>query len=256
MQNQLANAPTDGPLIDTFGRIADDLRISVTDRCNFRCTYCMPAEGLQWLPKEEILTFEELTRLLALFVGLGVRGAQGDGRGAHGPRRPPEARPDVPRGRPGARHLDHDERAPARPPRRAAGRGRRGPRDGLLRFTAAAPLRRDDAARRARQGPRRDPGRGVGRPRADQDQHGRDRRHERRRGRRLRAMGARDRLRGAVHRVHAAGRTTRMGAREGRARRSDPRGDRRRVPARRTVTTPPSPRRPTGSPTTRPARSV
>jgi cyclic pyranopterin phosphate synthase len=74
MQNQLAPAPADGPLIDTFGRIADDLRISVTDRCNFRCTYCMPAEGLQWLPKEEILTFEELTRLLGLFVGLGVRG--------------------------------------------------------------------------------------------------------------------------------------------------------------------------------------
>jgi cyclic pyranopterin phosphate synthase len=61
-------------LIDTFGRIADDLRISVTDRCNFRCTYCMPAEGLRWLPKDEILTFEELTRLLALFVRLGVRG--------------------------------------------------------------------------------------------------------------------------------------------------------------------------------------
>ena len=74
MQNQLPPAPADGPLIDTFGRIADDLRISVTDRCNFRCTYCMPAEGLQWLPKEEILTFEELTRLLALFVRLGVRG--------------------------------------------------------------------------------------------------------------------------------------------------------------------------------------
>jgi cyclic pyranopterin phosphate synthase len=65
--------PTDGPLIDTFGRIADDLRISVTDRCNFRCTYCMPAEGLQWLPKNELLTFEELTRMLALFVRLGVR---------------------------------------------------------------------------------------------------------------------------------------------------------------------------------------
>jgi cyclic pyranopterin phosphate synthase len=74
MQNQIAPSPTDGPLIDAFGRIADDLRISVTDRCNFRCTYCMPAEGLQWLPKEEILTFEELTRLLALFVRLGVRG--------------------------------------------------------------------------------------------------------------------------------------------------------------------------------------
>ena len=67
------DGPTDGPLIDTFGRVADDLRISVTDRCNFRCTYCMPAEGLAWLPKQEIMTFEELTRLLGIFVGLGVR---------------------------------------------------------------------------------------------------------------------------------------------------------------------------------------
>ncbi len=74
MQNQIPAAPGDGPLLDTFGRVADDLRISVTDRCNFRCTYCMPAEGLQWLPKDELLTFEELTRLLALFVSLGVRG--------------------------------------------------------------------------------------------------------------------------------------------------------------------------------------
>jgi cyclic pyranopterin phosphate synthase len=65
--------PTAGPLVDTFGRIADDLRISVTDRCNFRCTYCMPAEGLAWLPKAELLTFEELTRALRVFVGLGVR---------------------------------------------------------------------------------------------------------------------------------------------------------------------------------------
>src|SRR6266516_8018490 len=66
-------APSEGGLIDTFGRIADDLRISVTDRCNFRCTYCMPAEGLKWLPRHEILTFEELARLLAIFVRLGVR---------------------------------------------------------------------------------------------------------------------------------------------------------------------------------------
>ena len=65
--------PLDGPLVDTFGRVADDLRISVTDRCNFRCTYCMPAEGLAWLPKDEILTFEELTKVLSLFVSLGVR---------------------------------------------------------------------------------------------------------------------------------------------------------------------------------------
>jgi cyclic pyranopterin phosphate synthase len=65
--------PAEGPLVDSFGRVADDLRVSVTDRCNFRCTYCMPAEGLAWLPKSEILTFEESTRLLGIFVGLGVR---------------------------------------------------------------------------------------------------------------------------------------------------------------------------------------
>jgi cyclic pyranopterin phosphate synthase len=64
---------TSAPLVDGFGRVADDLRISVTDRCNFRCTYCMPAEGLRWLPRSELLTFEEMTRLLALFVRLGVR---------------------------------------------------------------------------------------------------------------------------------------------------------------------------------------
>jgi cyclic pyranopterin phosphate synthase len=64
---------TSEPLLDTFGRIADDLRISVTDRCNFRCTYCMPAEGLQWLPREEILTFEEIARLASVFRDLGVR---------------------------------------------------------------------------------------------------------------------------------------------------------------------------------------
>jgi cyclic pyranopterin phosphate synthase len=68
-----SSPPANGPLIDTFGRVADDLRISVTDRCNFRCTYCMPAEGVAWLPKSELLTFEELTRLLALLVRLGVR---------------------------------------------------------------------------------------------------------------------------------------------------------------------------------------
>jgi cyclic pyranopterin phosphate synthase len=68
-----AEPPSSGPLVDSFGRVADDLRISVTDRCNFRCTYCMPAEGLAWLPKSEILTFEELTHVLSVFVGLGVR---------------------------------------------------------------------------------------------------------------------------------------------------------------------------------------
>jgi len=74
MSNRLLPmTPGDGPLIDGFGRVADDLRVSVTDRCNFRCTYCMPAEGLAWLPRDELLTFEELTRVVAVFVRLGVR---------------------------------------------------------------------------------------------------------------------------------------------------------------------------------------
>jgi len=59
-------------LKDTFGRTIDDLRISLTDRCNFRCIYCMPAEGLPWLPRREILTYEEILRLARIFIGLGI----------------------------------------------------------------------------------------------------------------------------------------------------------------------------------------
>ena len=55
--------PTQGPLTDRFGRTATDLRISITDKCNLRCTYCMPAEGMQWLPRESLLTVEEIVRL-------------------------------------------------------------------------------------------------------------------------------------------------------------------------------------------------
>src|SRR6476660_4726697 len=60
-------------LPDQFGRLARDLRVSVTDRCNLRCTYCMPAEGLPWLPKPEMLTDEELLRVVGVFVALGVK---------------------------------------------------------------------------------------------------------------------------------------------------------------------------------------
>ncbi len=61
------------PLIDSFGRKVGDLRISVIDHCNFRCTYCMPAEGLPWLRRDELLTVDEIERLASLFVRLGVR---------------------------------------------------------------------------------------------------------------------------------------------------------------------------------------
>lgn len=61
-------------LIDQHGRVATDLRVSLTDRCNLRCEYCMPAEGLDWLPTEETLTDEELIRLIGIGVEiLGVR---------------------------------------------------------------------------------------------------------------------------------------------------------------------------------------
>jgi cyclic pyranopterin phosphate synthase len=60
------------PLFDGHGRRIGDLRVSVTDRCNFRCQYCMPAEGLPWLERSEILTFEEVERLVGLFVSMGV----------------------------------------------------------------------------------------------------------------------------------------------------------------------------------------
>jgi GTP 3',8-cyclase len=55
-------------LVDPFGRTVRDLRISVTDRCNFRCTYCMPEEGMQWLPRSELLSFEELERIARVCV--------------------------------------------------------------------------------------------------------------------------------------------------------------------------------------------
>src|SRR3954452_11160086 len=63
-----------GPLLDTFGRVATDLRVSLTDRCNLRCSYCMPAEGLEWLPNDEVLTDDAVVRLITVAVEmLGVR---------------------------------------------------------------------------------------------------------------------------------------------------------------------------------------
>jgi cyclic pyranopterin phosphate synthase len=62
-------------LVDPFGRVIEDLRISVTDRCNFRCTYCMPEEGMQWMPRSAVMSFEEIERLARIFVErFGVRG--------------------------------------------------------------------------------------------------------------------------------------------------------------------------------------
>jgi GTP 3',8-cyclase len=63
-----------GALVDRYGRVATDLRVSLTDRCNLRCSYCMPPEGLPWLPSAEILTDDEVIRLVRIAVErLGVR---------------------------------------------------------------------------------------------------------------------------------------------------------------------------------------
>src|SRR5688572_9741399 len=71
------SAPHSGPVADALGRPLRDLRISVTDRCNFRCTYCMPREMFgadhAFLPQSALLSFEEIARLAGIFTGLGVR---------------------------------------------------------------------------------------------------------------------------------------------------------------------------------------
>ena len=60
------------PLFDGHGRRISDLRVSVTDRCNFRCQYCMPADGLPWLERAEVLRFEEIERLVRVMASMGV----------------------------------------------------------------------------------------------------------------------------------------------------------------------------------------
>ncbi|MBK0330241.1 GTP 3',8-cyclase MoaA [Brachybacterium sp. MASK1Z-5] len=62
----------DGPLVDSFGRVHRDLRISLTDKCNLRCTYCMPAEGLPWLAKENVLTTDEIERVARVLARVGI----------------------------------------------------------------------------------------------------------------------------------------------------------------------------------------
>lgn len=68
-----AALPSTYTFTDSFGRRMEDLRVSVIDKCNFRCTYCMPAEGLPWLAKQQLLTFEEIERLVRIAVAHGVR---------------------------------------------------------------------------------------------------------------------------------------------------------------------------------------
>jgi len=73
MNETRSSEPVAGPLVDRFGRVATDLRVSLTDRCNLRCTYCMPEEGLDWLPRQQQLTDDEVVRLVGVAVSrLGI----------------------------------------------------------------------------------------------------------------------------------------------------------------------------------------
>src|SRR3989441_11229571 len=79
---RLGPPPMSDVLRDTFGRPLASLRVSVTDRCNMRCRYCMPEDDYVWLPRESILTFEEIARLVGVFAGLGVHKVRLTGGGA------------------------------------------------------------------------------------------------------------------------------------------------------------------------------
>src|SRR2546430_7597315 len=90
------------PLRDSWGREVKSLRVSVTDKCNFRCRYCMPAEGLEWLPRHEVLTFEEIERLVPILAAMGVdrgRLTGGEPPVRRGPPPPGRLPPPPPRGR-------------------------------------------------------------------------------------------------------------------------------------------------------------
>ena len=72
MQENLQPSASSQNVLDTFGRPLKSLRLSVTDRCNLRCSYCMPEEEYVWLPREDVLTFEEMAALSGYFTDLGV----------------------------------------------------------------------------------------------------------------------------------------------------------------------------------------
>ena len=202
------------PLRDGHGRLIGDLRLSVVDRCNFRCQYCMPADGLPWLDRSEILTFEECQRLVALLASMGVSDLRLTGG-------EPLVRREFPklvsmlRGVEGLREisvttngylLERDAEALVR-----AGVDRFNVSVDSLARDAFFKITRRDALAQVMRGLEAVAAFPGGRP--DQGQRDRDARLHRERGPPLLRAGPLDGLPGAVHRVHAAGRGRRVGAR-------------------------------------------
>ena len=232
-----STSPTrsEGPPDRPVGPPAPRPRISVTDRCNFRCTYCMPKEifgrDYAFLPRDQVLTFEEITRTAPIFVSLGVEKLRITGG-------EPTVRRDLARTRPHARrdrgrarpHAD-DEWVRART-LAAPLAGRAAPDHGQPRFARRRGLPGDERCRHAgRPGPRRDRAAGV-RARTGQGQHGRQAAAAtRRRSSRWRA-GLRDAASFCAHRVHGRRRQQRLAHGRCRPLGGDHRARRCGVPAR------------------------
>ncbi len=198
-------------LADSYGRIATDLRVSLTDRCNLRCAYCMPPEGLDWLPTPTLLTDDEVVRLARIGVErLGITEIRYTG-----------GEPLLRRGLPGI-----VARTAALRPRpeislttngiglaRLAGplaEGRPGPAQRVARHAAARRLPHARQAGPARRRAGRAGGGGRGRTGAGQGEHGADARRQRRRGGAAAAVLPGARVSAAVHRADAAGRPARL----------------------------------------------
>ena len=163
--------PLEGPLVDRYGRVHSDLRISVTDRCNLRCVYCMPEEGLSFLPQPELLSFDEILRVARVARGLGITAVRITGG-------EPLMRKGLPELVGGLAQIGFDDVAMttngtklARGGGRAGG-GRAAPRQHQLRFAAPRPLCRHSSPGRPRRRARRHGRRRGGRAGAAQGQRG------------------------------------------------------------------------------------
>ena len=224
--------PTPAELVDSFGRVHRDLRISVTDRCNLRCTYCMPEEGMDWLDRHELLTFEEIERLARMFVerfgfdSIRLTGGEPTVR-AHLPVLVAQA--GRPRHRPRPHHQRRHPRPRRRRPRRRRPRGGSTSRSTRCAASRVETLTRRDVLDRVLEGidaalaAGLTPGEAQRRRRAG---------HQRRRGGRAGRVRPRPGRRGPLHRVHAARRRRRLAGRPGRAGRRDRRRHRRPLAAR------------------------
>ena len=217
-------------LVNGFGRLHRSLRLSVTDRCNLRCRYCMPAEGMKWLPREELLTDEELLRVVSLFARMGISEIRVTGG-------EPLVRPGLPAliGRitatPGrARGRDDHQRGPPRRHRGRPGGQRPQPAQREHRLARPRALRAHHPPPRPRpgaRGPRR-----VRAPRvaaADQGERGRPAGRQRARRAPAGRAGPAPAVRRALHRGDAARRAARVDPRLGPVGRGAAGDDRREV---------------------------